>query len=502
MTNFWKKISYLGVSDNQALYWQKSIILYNQIARMLILIILLASLIMYLYMGMHIVPTAFLFTLPIMAISLWLNSLGKVNLSILIISIFFPLFFLSTSVYSNLHGEGQSLIFVIASRFGIIISVIFPVVILGFHKLKMAFYNSIGGLLVFLLFDWVHNLFGINIQNIPYYPKNYFFVVFGLAIVLVFFTILIFSLQKINNVYEDIVLKQKEDIEKQRDIAKQQHQEILVQKEQITDSIRYAKRIQTALLPHENFVQNLLAQHFIFYKPKDIVSGDFYFFEKRGNLIYIIAADCTGHGVPGAFMSMLGISFLNTIINSESKLSFQVPYMNNVLDKIDGLKKKELSAANILDQLRDMVKKSLGQTGKEAEPKDGMDMALCILDTKKQSMQYAGAHNPLYLFRNNKLIEYKADRMPIGIFIKEHSFTNHKIKLMKGDVFYLFSDGFVDQFHKKTGEKYKSKRFKQLLSDIHQLNLKDQKRRLEEELSAWKGNNEQVDDILVMGFKV
>lgn len=502
MANIWEKVSYWGVSDDQPLYWQKSIILYNQVARMLILIIFFTSLIMFFKMNMRIVPTAFLLTLPVMAISLWLNSLGKVNFSILIISLFFPLFFLLTSVYSKIHGEGLSLIFYIAPRFGIIISVIFPVVILGFHDIKRAFISSIGGILVFIFFDYVHSLFGINVQNIPYYPKNYLFVVFGLAIVLIFFTFLIFSLQKINNIYEDIVLNQKKDIEKQRDFAKQQHQKILKQKEQITDSIHYARRIQQAMLPSDEYMMHILPEHFIFFRPKDIVSGDFYFFARKGNLTYIVAADCTGHGVPGAFMSMLGISFLNAIVNSESKLALPLPFVEGMVDKFNDFTTKELSAADILNQLREMIKKSLGQTGIDTEAKDGMDMALCILDSKKLRMQYAGAHNPLYLFRNKKLIEYKADRMPIGIHIKEKPFTNNIIKLQKGDVFYLFSDGFVDQFNAESGEKFKSRRLKQLFSDIHQLKMPDQKRRIEEELYNWKKDSEQVDDILIIGVKI
>ncbi|MCF6242353.1 MAG: SpoIIE family protein phosphatase [Bacteroidales bacterium] len=502
MANIWKKISYLGVSNDQPLYWQKSIILYNQIARILILIIFFTSMIMFFKMNMRIVPTAFLLTLPVMALSLWLNSLGKVNFSILIISIFFPLFFLFTSVYSKMYSEGVSLIFYIAPRFGIIISIIFPVVILGFHDIKRAFLSSLGGILVFILFDYVHSIFGINVQNIPYYPKNYLFVIFGLAIVLIFFTFLIFSLQRINNIYENIVLNQKKDIEKQRDYAEKQHKEIRKQKEQITDSIRYARRIQTAMLPSPQYIENILPEHFIFFKPKDIVSGDFYFFAQKKNLLYIVAADCTGHGVPGAFMSMLGISFLNAIINSESKFALQLPFVDDVVDKINDLRIKEPTAAGVLNSLREMIKKALKQTGNDTEPKDGMDMALCILDRKKLKMQYAGAHNPLYLFRNKQLIEYKADRMPIGIHIKEKPFTNHEIKLKKEDVFYLFSDGFVDQFNGETGEKYKIRRFKQLLSDIHRLNMSVQKRRLEEELYQWKKNSEQVDDILIVGVRI
>ena len=208
------------------------------------------------------------------------------------------------------------------------------------------------------------------------------------------------------------VVKQKEEIEHQRD-------EISAKNKSITDSIEYASRIQTAILPSQEYAQEILPEHFILFRPRDIVSGDFYWITQKDNLLVVIAADCTGHGVPGAFMSMLGVSFLNEIVN-----------------------RHEIRSANIiLNNLRSDIKKTLGQEGKEGEAKDGMDIALCIVDTENMKMQFAGAYNPLYLFRNNELIETKADRMPIGIYIKEKdSFTNHEIDLQKDDVFYIFSD--------------------------------------------------------------
>ncbi|HKL08392.1 MAG TPA: SpoIIE family protein phosphatase [Bacteroidales bacterium] len=270
------------------------------------------------------------------------------------------------------------------------------------------------------------------------------------------------------------VVKQKEEIEKQRD-------EISDKNRSITDSIEYAKRIQSAVLPSEEFANDILPEHFIFFRPRDIVSGDFYWMTKKNNLLLLIAADCTGHGVPGAFMSMLGVSFLNEIVN-----------------------RHEIITANaILNQLRADVKKTLGQEGKEGEAKDGMDIALCIVDLEKMKLQYAGAYNPFYLFRNNELIEVKADRMPIGIYIKEKdSFTNHEIDLQKDDVFYIFSDGFQDQFGGEDGSKFKTKKFKQLLLEIHQKPMEEQHKILEEMFDQWRGKWEQVDDIIVMGVRV
>ena len=192
------------------------------------------------------------------------------------------------------------------------------------------------------------------------------------------------------------------------------------QKKQITDSIEYASRIQTAVLPPGEYISKLIPEHFILYKPRDIVSGDFYWITHKDEKIVIAAVDCTGHGVPGAFMSMLGFAFLNEIVN----------------------KNTELKASTILNQLRDYVKESLHQTGKDDETKDGMDIALCIIDPENLRLQYSGAYNPLYLIRNDNFISLKADRMPIGIhIIEKESFTNHEIDIQTGDVVYMFTDG-------------------------------------------------------------
>ncbi|HSH50843.1 MAG TPA: SpoIIE family protein phosphatase, partial [Bacteroidales bacterium] len=270
------------------------------------------------------------------------------------------------------------------------------------------------------------------------------------------------------------VVKQKEEIEKQRD-------EIADKNRSITDSIEYASRIQTAVLPSDEFARDILPEHFILFRPRDIVSGDFYWMTKKDNLLVLIAADCTGHGVPGAFMSMLGVSFLNEIVN-----------------------RHEIITANaILNQLRADVKKTLGQEGKEGEAKDGMDLALCIVDPENMKLQYAGAYNPFYLFRKNELIEIKADRMPIGIYIKEKdSFTNHEIELQKDDVFYIFSDGYQDQFGGKDGAKFKTKKFKQLLLEIHQKPMSKQREILNSTIDEWRGKWEQVDDIILIGVRV
>ncbi len=253
------------------------------------------------------------------------------------------------------------------------------------------------------------------------------------------------------------------------------------QKRQITDSIEYASRIQTAILPPVDYITSVIPDHFILYKPRDIVSGDFYWITHKEGKIIVAVVDCTGHGVPGAFMSMLGFAFLNEIVNKE----------------------KEIKANEILNQLRKYVKDSLHQTGKEDEAKDGMDIALCIIDPAKQKLQYSGAYNPMYLIRNDEFISIKADRMPIGIhIIEKESFTNHEMDIQKGDIIYIFTDGYIDQFGGNDSRKFKLAPFKDLLISIKDKSMSEQRQELEKEFNQWKGNRDQIDDVLVMGIKI
>jgi serine phosphatase RsbU (regulator of sigma subunit)/tetratricopeptide (TPR) repeat protein len=260
---------------------------------------------------------------------------------------------------------------------------------------------------------------------------------------------------------------------------------ISVQNNEIVDSISYAQRIQSAMLPPESYLNELLDEVFILYKPRDIVSGDFYWARQVGHYIVIAAADCTGHGVPGAFMSMLGISYLNEIVQ-----------------------RREITQANqVLNELRSQIKHSLRQHGQPDESKDGIDMALCVINKKDRAMQFAGAFNPLYFIREEQgepeLIEIKADRMPLGYYHgKDRPFTNHELKLEIGDTFYIFSDGYMDQKGGPDNKKFMSKHFKNLLMEIQERPLFEQKNILEKRLADWMGTQSQIDDILVMGVRV
>ena len=272
---------------------------------------------------------------------------------------------------------------------------------------------------------------------------------------------------------EKIIKKRTKEIREQRD-------QIAEQKQAITDSIQYAKRIQTAVLPPGELIEKVLPEHFILFKPRDIVSGDFYWLKQIDKYVVFTAADCTGHGVPGAFMSMLGVALLNEIV-----------------------RRKEITRANqILEELRNQIKAALRQSGKAGEAKDGMDMALCILDLEEMKLQFAGAYNPLYLIRGDELIETKADKMPVAIYLKMDNFTTHKIQVQKGDCLYLFSDGYADQFGGEKGKKFKSKAFKALLLSIQDKSMEEQRLAIDEAFENWRGDLEQVDDVCVIGVRI
>ena len=279
----------------------------------------------------------------------------------------------------------------------------------------------------------------------------------------------------------NFIMKQGDKIAEQKHKLKKQHDLVQNQKKKIEDSILYAKRIQSAVLPPNRFIQHLLSDHFIFYKPRDIVSGDFYWTKQVDEKIFIAAADCTGHGVPGALMSMLGITFLNEIIN----------------------KNPNIHANEILNELRAHIISSLRQTGSGGESRDGMDVALCIIDHKNRILEYSGANNPLYMIRNGELTHTKADKMPIGIHRRaKESFVNHFINLKQDDLIYIFSDGYNDQFGGEDGRKFLSVNFKKILIENSDKTLSEQKSILKKTFEEWKGERKQLDDILVIGFKI
>lgn len=259
-----------------------------------------------------------------------------------------------------------------------------------------------------------------------------------------------------------------------------QKEEIKKQAEHITDSINYAQYIQQAALPKKEYCDCILPNHFVFFKPKDTVSGDFYWIKRIKHYVVVVCADCTGHGVPGAFMSMLGISLLNEIVH-----------------------KKEVTQANqILNILRSEIKNALHQESKETFVRDGMDMSVCVLNTKHNKLQYSGALSSLIIMREGFTKVIKGDRMPVGVFENENeTFTNYEIDYESTDCFYMHTDGYVDQFNEISNRKFRQKNLIKLLSDVCDLTFPEQKQIIEQKFNNWKGNSEQIDDVLVVGFK-
>lgn len=281
---------------------------------------------------------------------------------------------------------------------------------------------------------------------------------------------------------KDEIEAQRDEIEAQRNYVTEQKDKIEQQNKNITSSIEYASRIQHAVLPPEEYFETYLGEYFIFFKPRDIVSGDFYYLNSIEDKVIVAAADCTGHGVPGAFMSILSISLLN---------------------KITADLKGDFNAGQILTSLRLEIKNALGQTGKMGEAKDGLDISLCVLDKEKNNLDFAGAYNPLIIIRDNEIIKYKGDKMPIGIFMREkETFTNHQIELQNGDSLYMYSDGFPDQFGGEHKKKFLAKNLNELLLKISSETIEKQKAILDKTLVDWMQDEHQIDDIVVLGFKI
>lgn len=296
--------------------------------------------------------------------------------------------------------------------------------------------------------------------------------IFGLS-----FVIRSYYIKKKSNI---LLAAQKKEIEDKKVILQQQKEHIEMIHHEVSQSIDYAKRIQSSIFPDESLLDKYLSDHFIMLQPRDRVSGDFYWWADIEDSLIVAVADCTGHGVPGAFMSMLGVSFLREIVNKEYIIQPDV----------------------ILRKLRKEIMTTLKQEGRAGEQKDGMDIALISINLNNNFLQFSGANNPLYIIRNDNLIEIKADKMPISIYEKMDKFNLNEFQLIKGDNLYLFSDGFADQFGGEFCKKFKYKPFQDLLISIAGKTMNEQKKSLESAFFSWKNTIEQTDDVLIVGLKV
>lgn len=303
----------------------------------------------------------------------------------------------------------------------------------------------------------------------------------GIILILVFSSLL-FKKFKQTQKQNGIIIEQKREVEVKNDLIEEQHFLLEEKNKEITDSIKYAERIQGAILPPDQKWNYILPNSFVLNKPKDILSGDFYWIAENENKIFVAAADCTGHGVPGALISIVNFNLLNKA----------------VLER--GLEKP----SEILDAVNKWLTESLNQTTSESTIKDGMDISLISMDKKNGQILYAGANNPLYIFNGDELLEYKADKFPVGAYLNEEmkNFTTKEIQAKYGDTIYLFSDGFADQFGGPDGKKFKYKQFKELLFEAKDLKIENQKEKLFSCYRNWRGKLEQTDDILVIGIKL
>lgn len=295
---------------------------------------------------------------------------------------------------------------------------------------------------------------------------------------------LVVSLLVWNQVFSTEVILRKEAEDKvTKTLAELQFQHKLIEEKnkEIFDSLNYAKRIQNALLASETLLKNNLPDHFVFFKPKDVVSGDFYWATPTPDGFVYITADCTGHGVPGAFMSLLNISKLSETI-----------------------KEKKITRPDlILNNIRAEIINALNPEGSEVESKDGMDCVLCKLNLQSMELEYSAANNSFYIIRNKELIVCLADKMPVGkAYGSEEAFTYNKVSLQKGDMIYTFSDGYPDQFGGPNGKKFKYKRMEDLLISVSDSGLSQQHIKIERAFSDWKGGLDQIDDVCIIGIRV
>lgn len=316
----------------------------------------------------------------------------------------------------------------------------------------------------------------------PWYRTWWAYLIYVACAILIIYIIIRLSIRRVkaqNEKLEQIVEERTAEIAEQNQQLEYQKAEIEEKTNDILDSIKYAERIQTAILPTDDTLSTIFdGEHFVLYKPKDIVSGDFYWADRFGDQAIFAAVDCTGHGVPGAFVSIVGFNGLNRTVN---EFDLRDP-------------------GQILDKLTDLVVGTFAKS--ESSIKDGMDIALCNIDYSKMVLTYAGANNPLIYVRDGELHEIKANKQPIGEFQNRVPFTTHTLELKKGDCIYVFSDGYADQFGGEKGKKFKGKALKKLLLDIHNLDMKTQREKLNEVFELWKGDFEQLDDVCLFGVKI
>jgi serine phosphatase RsbU (regulator of sigma subunit) len=488
----WQYVSRLGTENRDSLSEMRSFVLCNQINFILGISMAVLGVILIIRIniidkefGIGVLRVWYTFLLAVFNLvlaHLKLHRLSKYSL------IFLPpvIFMILPMVTGFVEDEGFTF-----NSYVLIAASVIPQLILSnerekvLYRITMAYY-----LALIISIDFIAYAFQEG-GSVFFERIKEFIFIYKLAqvSVYVFINVSIFHLRKVNVRFEDILNSKNSILNDQNHKLREKSEEILRQKEiieqkstAISDSINYAAMIQQAVMQPLHFLDDWKLKSFILYKPKAVVSGDFYWGMRRPDgSVVAVAADCTGHGVPGAFMSMLGIALLDEVCEADGSLK----------------------PAEILTRLRDQVIGKLSQKGRAREVHDGMDISVCIIDSSHRKLEFAGANNPMYLIRDGNLAKIPADKLPIGIYATNRiPFTDKCIDLKKGDRIYLFSDGFADQFGGPEGKKLMYKNFQDLLKEHHLEPLEEQKESLDKYFESWKGNFEQVDDVLVIGIEI
>jgi len=468
LKTFWNKISNTGISTiiNERL--KRKIIISNQLAFTVGILPIFTSLYLLLIVKSPIFFTPLivgvLYMCTILFNKLKLYSFSRIYITIL------PT--INLLILSSILSDKYSL----SMKIPYISIIVGPIILFDLSEKKKLWFGILWVVFMYFLTDILNPYIPIIPNFDPSLINNLKMINFSSLLSFIIFISGFLYLQTINFKAEENQLKLYDEIHKQKHELEEKNQTI-------TDSIHYAKTIQTAVLSNTEILDYYCSDYFILYKPKDIVSGDFYLFNKIDDFIILVVADCTGHGVSGALMSMLGISYLNEI-----------------------LKKPEIQSTDrVLCAMRSQIKQVMNQKDLSTDTKDGLDISIVVINTKTMIAQYSGANRPLIVFpanSNSNYIEHKPDKMPVGIHNKEVDFTAIDFDIHKGDTLYMFTDGYEDQFGGLNDKKMKGKTFREQLIAIQNLNMNAQRAKLEHLHGEWKGSEIQTDDILIVGIKI
>ena len=458
INEIYHKLTHIGLKDDEGMLEHREVIMLNKIllvSQLFIIIYIFVELAIYgIELILFSIAMAIAFIVPLFLHKYRLFSISKYYVFLMILCF--------AVVGASLAGKDalNYVILISAVMFGIVL----------FKKPYQQIISVIMVICTYLLILYILANYQPFVEIEPEIIQLFRIIFFILAIIANF--LLGYYFANVNTEYETIISKQKATLTEKN--------------KEITDSITYAKRIQNAILPTKHVIQEHLPNSFFLYLPKDIVAGDFYWLEKTKDSVLFAAADCTGHGVPGAMVSVVCKNALN---RSVREFGLTAP-------------------AKILDKTREIVSQEFGQS--DYEINDGMDISLVALSSKMENqeqsvqLEYSGANNPLWIIRSdkNEIEIIKGDKQPVGIFSHTKSFTNHELTLKKGDLLYLFSDGLVDQFGGASGKKFKAAQLKKLILSIKDLPIGDQKNAIENAFNSWKGNVEQTDDVCMIGVRL